>query len=145
MREGLTKTEADALIAQIVAGAEAVEVSIGLIEKRLAAALAINVARDLPPPFGLLQVAETLESISPSAMVAALIAELPPEQTGTAVAQSAHRASVRWEEKFATVATWFEAGETVEELLAPLRTRKRRIEAVSTQLLPAKRIFWGER
>ena len=78
-------------------------------------------------------------------MVAALIAELPPEQTGTAAAQSAHRASVRWEEKFDTVATWFEAGETVEELLAPLRTRKRRIEAVSTQLLPAKRIFWGER
>jgi hypothetical protein len=55
VREGMTKTEADALIAQIVAGAEAVEVSIGLIEKRLAAALAINVARDLPPPFGLLQ------------------------------------------------------------------------------------------
>src|SRR6185312_16509733 len=100
------------------AGAEAVESSIGFLEQRLADALAINVARDLPPPFGLLQVAEALglgplhpESISPSAMVAALIAELPPEQTGTTAAQSAHRASVRWEEKFDTVATWFEAGE----------------------------------
>jgi hypothetical protein len=152
VREGMTKAEADALIAQIVAGAEAVEVSIGLIEKRLADALAINVARDVPPPFGLLQVAETLglgplhpQSISPSAMVEALIAGLPPERTGAAAAQSAHRASASWEEKFDTVATWFEAGETVEQLLAPLRTRKRRVEAVSTQLLPARRIFWGER
>jgi hypothetical protein len=48
------------LIAQIIAAAEAVEVSNALLERRLADALAINVACDLPPPFGLLQVVETL-------------------------------------------------------------------------------------
>jgi hypothetical protein len=44
-------------------------------DQRLADALAINVARDVPPPFGLLQIAETLglgplhpEIISPTAM-----------------------------------------------------------------------------
>jgi hypothetical protein len=58
VRGGMSKAEADALIAQIVA--EAVEVSTALLEQRLADALAINVARDLPPPFGLLQVAEML-------------------------------------------------------------------------------------
>jgi hypothetical protein len=47
-------------IAQIIAAAEAVEVSNALLERRLADALAINVACDLPPPFGLLQVVETL-------------------------------------------------------------------------------------
>ena len=152
VREGMTKAEADALIAQIVAAAEAVEVSIALLERRLADALAINVACDLPPPFGLLQVAETLglgplhpESTSPLAMVEALLAELPPEWTSTAAAQSAHRASAEWEQKYETVATWFEAGGAVEDLLRPLRTRKRRIEAVSTQLLPARRTFWAER
>ena len=74
----MTKAEADALIAQIVAAAEAVEVSIAFLEPRLANALAINVACDLPPPFGLLQVAETLvlgplhpESIRPLARVEA--------------------------------------------------------------------------
>src|SRR5437879_7882809 len=46
VREGMTKAEADALIAQIVATAEAVEVSIAFLERRLAAALAINVACD---------------------------------------------------------------------------------------------------
>jgi hypothetical protein len=152
VREGMTKAEADALIAQIVASAEAVEVSIAFLERRLADALAINVACDLPPPFGLLQVAETLglgplhpESVSPLARVEALLAELPPERTSTAAAQGAHRASAEWEQKYETVATWFEAGGAVEDLLRPLRTRKRRVDAVSTQLLPARRTFWAER
>jgi hypothetical protein len=150
--DGMTKAEAEALITQIVAGAEAVEVSIGLLEQRLADALAINVARDVPPPFGLLQVAETLglgslhpESISPAAMVEALIADLPPERTDTAAAVVARRASAKWEQEFETLASWFEAGEAVERLLQPLRTRKRRIEAVTAQLLPTRRTFWAER
>lgn len=103
VREGMTKAEANSLIAQIVAAAEAVEVSIALLERRLADALAFNVACDRPPPFGLLQVAETLglgplhpKSISPLAMVEALLAELPPERTSTAATQSAHRASAEW-------------------------------------------------
>ena len=76
VRDGMTKAEADALITKIVSGAEAVEVSISLLEQRLADALVINVARDVPPPFGLLQVVERLglgplhpESISPLALV----------------------------------------------------------------------------
>ena len=152
VRDGMTKAEADALITQIVAGAEAVEVSIGLLEERLADALAINVTRDFPPPFGLLQVAETLglgpvhpESILPPALVEALIADLPPEQTDTVAALAAHRASAKWEQEFETLGSWFEAGEAVERLLQPVRTRKRRIEAVSAQLLPTRRAFWAER
>ncbi len=152
VRDGMTKAEADDLIAQIVAGAEAVEISIGLLEQRLADALAINVARDVPPPFGLLQVAETLalgplhpESISPPALVEALIGDLPPGRKDTKAVLAAHRASARWEQEFETVTSWFEPGEAVEGLLRPLRTRKRRIEAVSAQLLPARRSFWGER
>jgi hypothetical protein len=152
VRDGMTKAEADALITEIVAGAEAVEVSISLLEQRLADALAINVVRDFPPPFSLLQVVETLglgplhpESISPLVLVEALIAGLPSARTDTAAAQVAHRASVSWEQEFETVASWFEAGEAVQKLLRPLRTRKRRIEAVSARLLPTRRKFWAER
>src|SRR5690349_15377006 len=112
----------------------------------------INVARDIPPPFGLLRVVERLglgplhpESTTPSVIAESLIAELPPERTDAAAAQRAHRASARWEEKFETIATWFEAGEAVARLLRPLKTRKRQIEAVLTQLLPARRLFWTER
>src|SRR5215469_10507523 len=152
VRDGMTKAEADALITEIVAGAEAVEVSISLLERRLADALAINVARDVPPPFGLLQVVETLglgpihpESISPLLLVEALIADLPSARTDTVAAQTAHRASMSWEQEFETITSWFEAGEAVETLLQPLRTRKRRIAAVSAQLLPTRRKFWAER
>ena len=152
VRNGMSKVETDALVTEIFAEAEAVEVSIGFLEHRLADALAINVARDVPPPFGLLQVAETLgigslrpESISPLALVEALIADLPPARIDTAAAVAAHRASVSWEQEFDTVTSWFEAGVAVEELLQPLRTRKRRIEAVCTRLLPARRTFWAER
>ena len=78
-------------------------------------------------------------------LVEALIADLPSARTDTAAAQAAHQASVSWEEEFETLASWFEAGEDVEKLLQPLKTRKRRIEAVSAQLLPTRRKFWAER
>ena len=150
--EGMSKAEADALIAEIVAGSETAEVSIGLLERRLADALATNVARDAPPPFGLLQVAEALglgplhpEAISPPVLVEELLAGLPEERTGTAATAAAHRASARWEQEFGTLDSWFEAGEAVEALLRPLRTRKQRTEAVLTRLLPGRRTFWAER
>ena len=129
----MSSDDPDALIAQIVAGAEAVEISIGLLEQRLADALAINVARDVPPPFGLLQVAERLglgpihpDGISPHELVEALIADLPSARINTVAARAAHRASVSWEQEFETLASWFEAGKAVEKLLQPLSTRKRR-------------------
>ena len=152
VRNGMTKAAADAMIAEIVSGVEAVEVSISLLERRLADALAINVARDVPPPFGLLQVVETLglgplhpDGISPLVLVEALIADLPSARMDPGTAQAAHRASVSWEQEFETLASWFEAGEAVEKLLRPLRTRKRRIQAVSAQLLLTRRNFWAER
>ena len=150
--EGMGKAEADALVAEIAAGSETAEVSIGLLERRLADALAANVARDAPPPFGLLQVAEALglgplhpEPVPPPVLVEGLLADLPEERTGPAAAEAAHRASARWEQEFGTFNSWFEAGEAVEGLLRPLRMRKQRTEAVLTRLLPGRRAFWAER
>jgi hypothetical protein len=56
-------------------------------------------------------------------MVETLIAEPPPERTGTAAAQGARPGSAKWDEKFETIATWFEAGEAIEDLLRPSRKR----------------------
>jgi hypothetical protein len=85
------------------------------------------------------------DGISPLVLVEALIADLPSARTDPETAQAAHRASVSWEQEFETLASWFEAGEAVQKLLQPLRTRKRRIEAVSARLLPTRRKFWAER
>jgi hypothetical protein len=78
-------------------------------------------------------------------LVEALITDLPSARTDTVAAQAAHQASVSCERTFETLASWFEAGEAVQKILQPLRTRKRRIEAVSDQLLPTRREFWAER
>jgi hypothetical protein len=150
--EEMGRAEAEALVAQIAAGSEVVEVSVGLLERRLADALATNVERDAPPPFGLLRVAEALglgplhpEAVPPAALAAELLAGLPAERTDAAAVTAAHRASAGWEREFEILASWFEAGEAVEALLRPLRTRKRRTEAVLTRLLPGRRGFWAER
>ena len=108
--DDMSKAEAEAVIEEIVAGSETVEVSIGLLERRLADALVTNVARDTPPPFGLLQVAEAIslgplhpEAISPAGLSEELLAGLPAERTGPAAATAAHRASARWEQEFRTL------------------------------------------
>ncbi len=152
VRDGMTKSEADDLIEQIVAATEAADVSIGFIGRRLADALAVNLQRDVPPPFGLLQVTETLglgslqpEAISPAALVDELLEGLPPERTDPKAVLSAHRASARWADAFETIVSWFEAGEEVEALLRPITSRRKRLEAVLTQCLPARRMFWAER
>jgi hypothetical protein len=149
--EDMSKAEAEDMMAEIETGSETVEVSIGLVERRLADALAANVSRDVPPPFGLLQVTEALglgplhpAAAPPLVLVEDLLRDLPEARTGTAAVAAAHRASARWHEQFDILESWFEAGEAVEALLRPLRTRKQRIEAVLTQWMPARRGFWAE-
>ena len=152
VRDGMSKHEADALVEQIIDATDAAEVSIGFVEQRLADALASNLELDTPPPFGLLHVIETLslgplhpEAISPEALVEVILENLPPARTNAAATLAAHRASTGWVQKYGTLSSWFEAGERVERLLAPLRTRKQRLEAISTQLLPQRRHFWADR
>lgn len=150
--EGLSRAEADDMMAEVEARTDAVEVSIGLIERRLADAIATNVARDVPPPFGLLQLVEALglgslhpAAVPPPVLIAELLEGLPEARTGAAAVAAAHRVSASWHQEFDGLESWFEAGEAVEALLRPLRTRKQRIEAVLTQLLPTRRGFWAER
>lgn len=148
----MSRGEADAMVTEIVAATEAVEISMELVERRLGDALAANVARDAPPPFGLLRFVEALgleplqpASIPPAVLADALLAGLPAERTGPDAEQAADRASAAWGEAFDAVASWYEAGEAVEALLRPLRTRKQRIEALVSRLLPGRRGFWAER
>lgn len=152
VREDMPKREADGIIAQISNATEAVTVSISFVNMRLADALAINLARRAPPPFGLLQVTEALglgllqpAEISPMAVAAQLLAGLPPDQTGPDATRAAHADAADWPELFETVGSWFEAGEAVEALLRPIPSRRKRIEAVLTRHLPGRRLFWAER
>jgi len=152
LRKDMSKREADGVVAEIIAGAEAVEVSAGFVTMRLADALAMNLGRQTPPPFGLLQVSEALglgilqpASLSSLALAERLLAGLPRDRTGPEATAAAHVEAAGWPDQFETVASWFEAGETVETLLRPIATRGKRIQAILTQLLPGRRLFWAER
>jgi hypothetical protein len=152
IREDMSKRESDDVIAEITGATEAVTVSISFVTMRLADALAINLARRAPPPFGLLQVTEALRigllqpaEISPMALAAQLLAGLAPNQTGPDATRAAHADAADWPELFETVGSWFEAGEAVEALLRSIPSRRKRIEAVLTRHLPGRQLFWAER
>jgi hypothetical protein len=152
LRQDMSKREADGVVAQIIAGAEAVEVSAGFVTMRIADALAINLVRQIPPPFGLLQVTECLglglvqpAALTPLALVDRLLTGLPPDRTGPEATAAGHVEAADWPAQFKTVASWFEAGEAVEALLRPVATRGKRVQAMLTQLLPGRRPFWAER
>jgi hypothetical protein len=152
VRDGMTKAEADDTIEDIVTGTDAVEVSIGMLERRISDALTVNLKHGAPPPFGLLQVTETLglgslqpQAVSAAKLVNELLADLPPAVTDARAQAAARRASADWIDEIGTIRSWFEAGEAVDTLLQPIKTRRKRIEAVLTQYLPTRRLFWAER
>ncbi len=152
LREGLSKRDADSVLRQIVSETEALDVPVSLVAQRLADALVVNLARQVPPPFGLLQVTEALglglvqpAALVPQALAEQLLADQPAARTGPEATQTAHAASLDWPERYASLTSWFEAGEAVDALLKPLPQREARIAAVQTKLLPRRRAVWAGR
>lgn len=147
---GMRKAEADATIRKIVQIAGAVDVSIGLAERRICDALAVNLARDVPPPFGLLQAAESMglgtlrpQQISPAALAASLLEMAPATLVDDPAALAAHRASADWRDRFAMLDSWFEAGADVEAILRRHKQKKQRVAALLAEHLPKRRQFWA--
>lgn len=152
VRTGLTKREADGILAEITGATEAVTVRLAFVQARLADALATHDARRSPPPFGLLQVTEALglgvlepAGVAPMALAAKLLDGLPADQIGPDATRAAHADAADWPERYETVRSWFEAGEAVEALLRAIPSRRQRIDAVRTRHLPGRRLFWAER
>ena len=149
--DGMSKREADGVAARVVEEAEAVEVTGDFFTQRIGDALAMN-AEAAPPPFGLVQVLETIaadalppRAMAPTELCEALLAGLPADQTGAEALAHAHATATRWGERIGTVETWFEADEVVETLLSPIRGRKKRAAAVLAEILPPRRAFWAGR
>ena len=152
VRDGMTKAESDNFIEQIDMAVDPVNVSIGFVERRVADALAVNAARNAPPPFGLLQVMETLglgtlqpQAVSAAELIGEVLADVPAARTDAQAVVTARRASARWTDIFDTLSSWFEAGEEVEALLRQLKSRRARIDAMLTTYLPAHRMIWATR
>lgn len=148
VQDGLTLAEAEAAEGEVSEDADAVPSSVGFFERRVCAALVTNLEGDAPPPFGLVRVVESLAlgalppmQVAAGALAEELLAGLPAEQTDAAAAREAQLAYDGWG---GSMGSWIEMGDTVEALLRPIRSRAKRIEAVLTRLLPARRGFWAE-
>ncbi len=152
INNAMTRRDADGLMARITGTLETVKVKLGFVEQALAAGLAVNLARQVPPPFTLVQVFEVLGlglvppvARAPGVLADELLEGVSREQTGPAAARAALLGAAGWPEMFDVVGSWFESGAAVEALLGPIVGRRARVAAVLREVLPGRRLFWAER
>ena len=152
LRDGMSKRETNDALREISDMAEAVAVPISFAQTLLADALATNLAKRIPPPFAFLQFTEALglglilpAAMPPARLAAELLASLPSTQTGPEASAAAHAAAKYWFVQFDTVQTWFEAGEEIEALLAPLPKTGARVMAAILAHLFDRRLYWAAR
>lgn len=144
----LTRDDAEQLTMMIEDEMITYETSLESAVKLISHALCENRATAVPPPFGLVQCVELLglTGLSPQpypseALVADLLAGI--DLPSRAVTQ-ALQASKRWhvEEGFAD--SWFDTNDETTALLASVRGKAKRIEAVLERGLPARRAYCGD-
>lgn len=151
VRRGLRRAEADEMLGQINEEVEHYAASLAAVETCLCNALAINVASRTPPPFGLVDFVETVGlhaarplRLSGDALMDRLLGDISPERTTEAQVASALKASEHWPIVYMAMQSWFEEGEHVDDALALLKSKKKRLDAVIDRILPDRRSRWAE-
>ena len=141
----LRKPQMDSIVEGLSGAAPTARVEVDAVARLLQLAVAENLASGTPPPFKLIEFAETLgfgplppDRTAPADLVAEILAGLPPEQTSAEAGERAHNAIA--ESQFAE--NWFEAGEELDALLAPVRAGKKREATILDEFLPGRRGFW---
>jgi hypothetical protein len=142
--EGLRKAEADATLRGMRGSVTAAATDVEGVSRYLQIALGENLAAKNPPPFKLIRFVESLglgpiapRVLSPADLIAEMLEDLPETEKNAAAVARAHKNVLGG----ALEETWFEAGEPVERLLAPLKGRAR-VKAVLESCLPERRAFW---
>ena len=143
--EGLRKVEADATVRGMRDSVLAAQTDAAGIGRYLQIALGENLAAQRPPPFKLIAFVESLglgpvapRAISPADLIGEILESLPEAEKDAAAVAKAHKAVLGG----ALAEQWFEAGEPVERLLAPIRGAKARAKALLASYLPERRAFW---
>ena len=131
--DDIGKAEVDALFEQVKSSAASSDADLAGAQRMLGLALADNLAAGVPPPYELVRLVERLglgpltpDTTSAVEAAAELLANLLPLEADAETLAQAHAAVIG----SATAQSWFEAGETIENLLAPARTKKQRVDAL---------------
>jgi hypothetical protein len=142
----LSKSEIDNMVRQMKSSILTVETDVAGIARMLGLAIAGNFTSGNPPPFKLVEVAESLslgpvhpDPASPVEIIAELLSDVPPEQQDAAAVARAHADMLDSEFKY----QWFDAGEAIEDLLYPVRDFKQRVATLMKDYLPERRSFWA--
>jgi hypothetical protein len=106
-------------------------------------ALADNLGSGVLPPFSLVEIAETL-SLGPLHPNMATTAEIIERVLGAERAPTPPSLERDTAQQSDLVeGSWFEAGETVEDLLYPIKGHGRRVARLLNDYLPGRRDFWA--
>jgi len=141
--DATAKRDVDNMLTAMSNTLTSVEVDLPTLARVLRLALADNLASGQLPPFKTAQVVEALglglvppQAWSPEDLCRSLLDEVAQDRKDPA---AAHAAVVGHE----VTETWFEAGEEVATLLAPLRGKQKRVKALLESHLPGRRAFWA--
>jgi len=151
MNAGMTRKAAFAMLEQIEDQVGLLESDGVYLEKALGHFLATGLAGGNPPPFGLLEILETLALPPPApaiqdiaGLLDGLLTAIPLEKQDEAALEQATRQSVSWPDQFAFAQSWFEDLPAVDELLRGHRLgHAKQQRLILTQLLPQRREHWA--
>lgn len=152
VQRGMSRREPGAFLAEVAGQIDLFAVTLEHVHAVTRHFLAVGAAGGVLPPFGLIDVAETIgmSDLNPALWpiedaLDALLAEAGLADRTAVAAGRLIEDSARWPETQPFTETWFEHDGEVDALLGGRRlTRKRRAALVVGELLPRRRRKWAE-
>ena len=152
VRRGLSRRELGAFLAQVAGQIDLSAVTLDHVRAVTKHFLAVGAAGSVMPPFGLIDVAETvgMSDLNPADWsiedaLDALLAEAGLANRTSEATSRLIEDSARWPETHPFTETWFEHDGEVDALLGGRRSsHKRRAALVVGELMPQRRRKWAE-
>lgn len=150
VKHGATKSEVKQMLGHVSTEIGIMASSMDYVAAAVQHFLAVNVATGTPPPFGLLEFAETvgLSDLNPRTLTAedlveALLRDIDPARLAPAAVAETMRDSVGWPEELPMLRSWFE--DDVARFLGAKRTPiAKQSAALLAGPLQARRRRWAE-
>ena len=150
-REDLSRREADQFLAEVGHQIDTFDASPEIAQSLIAHHLATNIARQEPPPFGLVQFLEAVSSsqVRPERMGTELLIEqlldgVPAERQSLKAIAAALAESKLWPREYAFLQSWFEPTDAASASVGKAGTKKQREEAALRTLISPQRERWAE-
>lgn len=144
---GLSRTKVQRLLKEAQRAVPSCRVPREFVDALVRHALGASAGRGGTPPAGLLQVAEDIRAPDWRAQRLDLVAEVERRIAGTALPNDVQDDAAVWLRTAETLGSWYEEGPDVHAVLSrlPRNRRPALVDAVLTDILPARRIVWAER